>query len=300
LIEKRINKKTKAIIATHIHGLPCDMDALSKICAKHGLCIIEDCAHALGAEYKGKKMGCFGKASFFSLGFGKHLSSFGGGVIVSNDRKLIKNARKFMRECESPSNLELLHKLLKTISLSIFTNPLIFSFTIYPILHIFNYDFITNSFETKISPYGKIPKEYRKRFSNIQSLTALREMKSLDINLHWRIRNASILKRECKSLRYVKFQEYSNSFKHAYLDFAVFVRNRERLMKRLLTEGVDTQQTWLDDCSSLPFFIKDSHPTPISNKLSKGVLYLPIDPWLDEKAILSIAKIFKSAISNIK
>ena len=298
LVEKMITKRTKAIIATHIHGLPCDMDALSKICKKYDILLIEDCAHALGAEYKGRKIGSFGKASFFSFGLGKHLSTFGGGIIVSNDFKLIQKVREYIRKCEFPSNFELFLKLLKTMFVSIFTNPVVFSFFIYPIIRISRHDFISELFETKISPYKKIPKEYKKRFSNFQAFVGLHRMNLIENNLSRRIENALILKKGLKKLKEIKFQEYSNSFKHVYLDLAVFYEKREKLIKELLTKGIDTQRSWLNDCSSLPFFKKYGYSTPISNKLSKKVFYLPIDSWLDKKRIREIVKVFKSLDLN--
>jgi len=300
LIESKIGKKTRAIIATHVHGLPCDMGSVSKICKKHNLILVEDCAHASGAEYKNKKMGTFGKASFFSFGAGKHLSTFGGGMVVSNDVKFIKKVRSWVENCEFPSNFALFCRFIKMIFLSLITKPIIFSLTVYPFLYIFGNNFITELFETKISLSKEMPEEYKKRFSNAQALIGLKELKSLNANLTGRIRNASILKEQLKNLKDVKIQKYPSFFKHAYLDFAVSVEDREKLMKKLLEGGVDTQKTWLDDCSGLITFGNSHSLAPFSQKLAKSVIYLPIDPCLDERKILAITKVFKSSLHNIK
>ena len=90
-VKKRITSKTKAIIAVHLYGHPCDMDALSALAEKHGLYIIEDCAQAHGAEYKGKKVGSIGHVGTFSFYPGKNLGAYGdGGAITTNDDGLAK------------------------------------------------------------------------------------------------------------------------------------------------------------------------------------------------------------------
>lgn len=92
--KKRITSKTKAIIAVHLYGHPCDMDALQTLANQHGLCIIEDCAQSHGAEYKGKKVGSIGDIATFSFYPGKNLGAYGdGGAITTNNAELAKKSR---------------------------------------------------------------------------------------------------------------------------------------------------------------------------------------------------------------
>ncbi|MFN6946977.1 MAG: DegT/DnrJ/EryC1/StrS family aminotransferase, partial [Cytophagaceae bacterium] len=71
LIEENITEKTKAIIAQHTFGIPADMDKILHIANKHNLFVIEDSCHALGSKYKGKYVGSFGDAAFFSSQWSK-------------------------------------------------------------------------------------------------------------------------------------------------------------------------------------------------------------------------------------
>lgn len=90
-IEKSINSSTKAIIPVHFAGMPCDMDAIEIIAKKHGLAIIEDAAHALGATYKGKKIGAdkgAARASVFSFHPTKNITTGEGGMICTEDEKM--------------------------------------------------------------------------------------------------------------------------------------------------------------------------------------------------------------------
>lgn len=89
LIEEKITDKTKAIMAVHLYGQTCDMDAIIEIAAKYNLKVIEDAAQAHGAEYKGKRAGNLGNAAGFSFYPGKNLGALGdAGAITTNDEEL--------------------------------------------------------------------------------------------------------------------------------------------------------------------------------------------------------------------
>lgn len=95
-IERAITDKTKAIIPVHLYGMPCDMDPILEIAKAYNLYIIEDCAQAHGAEYKGKKVGDFGDASGFSFYPGKNLGALGdAGATVTNNKKLAVKIRSY-------------------------------------------------------------------------------------------------------------------------------------------------------------------------------------------------------------
>ena len=89
-IEKNISKKTKAILAIHIQGQPCDMVKIMKIAKKHNLIVIEDTAQALGSCINGKKAGTFGDCGAFSLQAGKTITCGEGGFLATNNKKYIK------------------------------------------------------------------------------------------------------------------------------------------------------------------------------------------------------------------
>lgn len=86
-VERRITPKTKAIIAVHLCGNPCDLTALKALADRHGLILIEDCAQAWGARYRGKPIGAIGHFACFSLQNSKHVTCGDGGVVGSNDER---------------------------------------------------------------------------------------------------------------------------------------------------------------------------------------------------------------------
>lgn len=110
-IEKKINKKTKAIIPVHIFGNPCNMSKITRLAQKYGLYIIEDAAEAHGAEYEGKKTGGFSDIGCFSFFANKNLTTGEGGMVVTNNEELYKKCRYYKNMCfplDAPRNY--LHK----------------------------------------------------------------------------------------------------------------------------------------------------------------------------------------------
>lgn len=94
LIEEKITPNTKAIIAVHLYGQPCDMDPINAIAKKHHLIVIEDAAQAQGALYKGKKTGSLADAAGFSFYPGKNLGAMGdAGAITTNDETIARKVR---------------------------------------------------------------------------------------------------------------------------------------------------------------------------------------------------------------
>ena len=91
-IKRKITDKTKAVIIVHLYGHPCDMDEIVAICKSKNIYLIEDCAEAIGSEYKGKKVGSFGTLACFSFFGNKTITTGEGGMVVSDDAELINKA----------------------------------------------------------------------------------------------------------------------------------------------------------------------------------------------------------------
>lgn len=94
-VKRKITANTRAIMAVHLYGHPCEMDSLLGICREHGLFLIEDCAEAIGSRYKNKHVGTIGDIATFSFYGNKTITTGEGGMVVTNDETLSDRAIHF-------------------------------------------------------------------------------------------------------------------------------------------------------------------------------------------------------------
>jgi perosamine synthetase len=103
-LESTISNETKVVIVQHLFGLVCrDYDRILKLCSHKGVKVIEDCSHALGATYKGRRIGNEGDMAFYSFEKSKVMSTYSGGVVSTNDAELGRKLREIYRQAEFPN-----------------------------------------------------------------------------------------------------------------------------------------------------------------------------------------------------
>ncbi|HDI02675.1 MAG TPA: DegT/DnrJ/EryC1/StrS family aminotransferase [Candidatus Aenigmarchaeota archaeon] len=100
-IEEKITNKTKAILPVHLYGHPAEMKPILEIAREHGLKVLEDCAQAHGAEYRGKRVGSFGDCAAFSFYATKNMITGEGGMITTNDEEIAEKIRKLRNHGQS-------------------------------------------------------------------------------------------------------------------------------------------------------------------------------------------------------
>ncbi len=105
VLEKKAkqNKLPKAVILVHLYGQAADIDPIQEACERFGVTLIEDAAEALGATYKGKAPGSFGRCGIFSFNGNKIITTSGGGMLVSDDKDLIDHSRKLATQARDPA-----------------------------------------------------------------------------------------------------------------------------------------------------------------------------------------------------
>lgn len=106
-VERAIGPRTRGLMPVHVYGNPCPMDALTDICQRRGLILIEDCCEALGASFRGTPVGRFGRVGTFSTYYSHHITTLEGGVCLTDDFELaetmrILRAHGWVREVEDP------------------------------------------------------------------------------------------------------------------------------------------------------------------------------------------------------
>ena len=100
-LRKKISAKTKVIIVQHTFGLPARVDAILEQARQGNIKVLEDCAHCLGAEYRGRKLGTYGDAAIFSFGSDKAVSSVRGGAVITNDAAIFSRLKNYQARLPS-------------------------------------------------------------------------------------------------------------------------------------------------------------------------------------------------------
>src|SRR5881409_702561 len=133
-LERAITPRTRAVVPTHLYGLPCDMDPILATARRHRLAVIEDCAHALGATWHGQPVGTLGDASFFSFQLLKPLNTYGGGMAVTSDGALAGRIAEYATAGPHPAEAAVLRRLRFGRAQRIMIRPRVFSATLFPLL----------------------------------------------------------------------------------------------------------------------------------------------------------------------
>jgi perosamine synthetase len=125
-LKKKITKNSKALIIQHTFGYPDNLKEIIKICRKHKLILIEDCAHTLGVKLGDRPIGSFGDLTILSFGRDKVISSVFGGVLLTNNQKLAKKIDEFYSNLGYPTRFWIFKQLLHPIIMSLL-KPIYFS-----------------------------------------------------------------------------------------------------------------------------------------------------------------------------
>ena len=181
-LEAAITDRTRVVVPTHLFGLPCEMDPILGIAARHNLVVVEDCAHALGAEYRGRAAGTLGHAAFFSFQTLKPLNTYGGGMAVTGDDLLAARVREQVDALPWPSEQRISKKLLVGKAQRVFTHPTGFGWSTFPVL--WAASFVGGKpdvyFREKIRRLDPMPPDYMERYSNVQAVLGLAGLPLLD------------------------------------------------------------------------------------------------------------------------
>ena len=284
LIESKITKKTKAIIATHIDGQPCNLGGIMKLASTYKLKVIEDCAQAIGAKYKGVKVGKFGDAAYFSFAMGKQINTLGGGMIVTNIDWLAANLKENLKNFSLSPKLIIIKKFILMNFITFFLRSIFVNILVFPLIYLLNFvriDPIHLLFEDK----GRI-KQFT-RYTNFQAALGLNRMKLLNQGNIRRKENARIL--SALLSKNIKKQKQIKELQSIFLYYDIAVDRRGEVKKKLLNSGIDTQESWNVSCSRLDKFKKYNYRCPTSDQLEKKSLYLPIYDGLKEEDMVYIA-----------
>src|SRR5262252_1158318 len=250
-VERVISDRTRAIVPTHLYGLPCDMDRILAIAAKHDLIVLEDCAHALGATYKGKPVGTFGSGALFSFQTLKPLNCYGGGAALVGDRAVAARVRQIVEALPWPSEKRVRDRLLLGRLQRIFIKPWVFSISLFPVLWVSalidaNPDVFLWE---KIRSLHPLPEQYSERFPNVQAAIGLEALARLDEWTGQARYNAEYVTRTLAGVPGIQPPAVPPDRTHVYYQYCVYGPDgpeRDDLVVRCVRRGIDIETLHVD------------------------------------------------------
>jgi len=294
--ERAITPLTSAVVPTHLYGLPCDMSCILAIARRHGLKVIEDCAHALGSTWCGRPVGALGDGGFFSFQLLKPLNTYGGGMAVTNDDDIAERVRAQACAEQLPTEAEILKQLWIGRVQRIAIRPRVFSASLFPVM--WSASWINANPDVylweKIRPLDPLPDGYRRRYTNVQAALGLVGLEHLDRWTADTIEHAQELG-EALADAGVQTPAMPVNARHVFYQYAMYADDRASVVRRCLRRGVDVESLHVDVCTTLPIFGNGHAPTPGAERAAEAI-QLPVYASLRPEQVARVASVVREAV----
>jgi dTDP-4-amino-4,6-dideoxygalactose transaminase/nucleoside-diphosphate-sugar epimerase len=269
-IEAAITPKTKAIIPVHMAGQPADMDAIWAIAQRHGLAVIEDAAHAIGAEYRGEKVGNLtgSLASCYSFYPIKNMTTIEGGAILTNDDDFAERARLYT-------------------------------------LHGISKDAWKRYSSAGYQHWDTLLPGFKYNMTDIQSAVGIHQLPRLEGFLQTRERYARIYSEAFADLPEIEMLRQVEGVRHAWHLFVILLRldrlsiDRDGFMEALRQENIGTgihfRSLHIQPFYQKRFHLKREH-LPNAAQVSDRLLSLPLYPKMTERDVLDVVEAVRKLV----
>jgi dTDP-4-amino-4,6-dideoxygalactose transaminase len=301
-LERAITPATRAVVPTHLYGLPCDMDAITAIASRHDLAVVEDCAHALGATFDGRPVGTFGAASFFSFQTLKSLNCYGGGMAVTQDARLAARIRELAEGEPWPSEKRIENRLLVGRLQRIFIRPRVFSISAFPILWVSSLVGANPDVYLweKIRSLHPLPAAYTERFPNVQAAIGLAALDKLDEWTEQTRRHATVMNQALGNLPGIVIPQVPPKRTHVYYQYCVYGPQRDELVVQCVRRGIDIETLHVDVCSDLDLFAGTRvipNDAPGAHKAA-GAMQVPVYSTLTDAQAARVARVVRTVLAG--
>jgi dTDP-4-amino-4,6-dideoxygalactose transaminase len=292
---RAITPNTRAVVPTHLYGLPCDMEPMLRIARDHQLVVIEDCAHALGATWRGQPVGTIGDAGIFSFQLLKPLNTYGGGMAVVRDGAIASRVRGMAAAERWPTEDEVMKRLWLGRVQRIAIKPKVFTWSLFPMLWAGSYLQANPDVYLweKIRPLDPMPASYRTRYTNVQAAIGLEGLALLD---EWTRRTVAHAEAMTAALTWAKVETpfVPADRTHVYYQYALYADNRDEVVKQCIRRGIDVETLHVDVCTRLELFGNAHSPTPGAERAAAAI-QVPVHAALTDEDIARIARTLRDS-----
>jgi perosamine synthetase len=283
MFEKSITPDTTAVLPTHLFGIPCVIEDILNIFIKKDILVIEDAAPAFGAEYKGKKVGCFGDVSVISFGGQKVLYGGAGGAILTNNDELAKKINNVLSNIEHRSNKW--SGFVKALAYKVALEPVL-----YAVIRRIYAQLRKEKMYEVIPARLKQPKGYLSEMPEYACALVQSQLDKLGWNLSRRRKIASIYQEQMANHTGWILPEIPESAYPSWIQFPMFCEDKQGFYKHMKAEGVDTSWTYKYSCAES----FDRTDCPNAHQAAKQIISLPTTPFItDQQAYQICSKALK-------
>jgi len=291
-------KKPKVLIVQHTYGLPANIDEIRAICSANNIILVEDCAHSLGAEFNGLKVGSHSKVAFFSFSRDKVISSVYGGMAVTNDDKIGEALRQAQGKFGMPSQIWIFQQIFHPIFLNYIILP------IYNFLDLGKIFLVLSQWLHILSKAvhwkekkGERPDYFPRALPNAMAVMAFNQFNKIDKFYNHRKKISEYYRENLKNTRFVLPVEKAES-KPSYLRFTV----KHKKAHEIIYEAWHNQNILLGDWYTTPIAPFDtklermrykSGSCPVAEDLCNKTLNLPTHINISQKNAERIVNFLK-------
>jgi len=288
LLKSKITPKTRIIVAQHTYGYPCDMDAIMAIAAKRDVMVIEDCCLSFGSTYKGKTVGTFGKAAYFSFQWNKPFTTGLGGMAITNDDVLAERIEQICKsQLVQPSIKEKMMLLAQLMVYRAFIYPGTTALAQSIFRTLTKKGVIVGS--SKYDEYSAAPAEadFFKAMSCIQAKSGLRQLKKIEANIAHRKKMAEVYDALLAEKNWPDRKYDKSVIDPVMVRYPVRIKEKAKALEQAAAAGVELG-SWFDSplhqiTTSLEAYDYKIGMCPEAEKASQEVVNLPLHPRANEK-----------------
>ena len=239
LLEEKITNKTKVIIAQHTYGYPCEMDTIIKIAESSGISVIEDCCLALGSKYKGKMVGTFGLAGYFSSQWNKPYTTGLGGMAITSDRELAERIETLIKNdiCR-PSSREVFMLQMQLMLYRLFIYPRTTAIAQGLFRYLTKKGAVVGS--SSMREFGPVqPDDFFKGISIMQARSGIRQLSRIEKNIAHRRKMAQLYDELLAAKGFKSSKDGRNWVETVLVRYPVRIKEKQKALAHAAKAGIE-------------------------------------------------------------
>ncbi len=278
-----LSPDVRALLVTHLWGVPGDIGSLAQLAADHDLVLIEDASQCMGGEYGGRKVGTFGRVGLFSLGLTKTVTALSGAALVTDDRALGAELRAAASNLGATGRMDLARAATTALVLRAMTRPSLYRRGGSRIM-----DRMRRAGPAREGPGGEDPALQDgagQGFGDRQADLALDSLRRFDGEYAHRGRISQRYRTGLGGLAGLEMAEIPADRRPGHWAFAVLHPRAADLQARLRAEGIDAVPSSVDACHELSGAPELRTPLPVASRLQRDCTCLPLHGTMSDAEV---------------